>query len=179
MVDPGKLLSLRTLSLSEPSADVPNEEDQSFKTYLHWLQCVVRFCSHHMTTEMTLYVALSIGRTSAFLRRLLAYSRPSRTRLMCPRTRREGHHTIVMSCYYFPIRTRMPSSRSHPAHLSEMHSMYGSLCRNMHSGLTAEARLCGERSGIWRVRGSGERSLVSPHDYTLGRSRADLSSRKT
>ena len=124
-------------------------------------------------------VALSTGRISAFLRHLLAYSRPFRTHLMSPRTRREGHHTTVMSCYYFPIRTRMPSSRSRPAHLSEMHSMYDSLCRSMHSGLTAEVRLCGGRSGTWRARGSGERSLVSLHAHLLGRSRADLSSRKT
>ncbi len=101
MADPGK----------------PDEENQSFKTYLDWLQCICQFsfssCEHQD------YVMLSISRMSASLRHLMACSLPSRIRLMCPYTLRGGRHTILMSCYYFPMRTRLPSSRPHPAHLSD------------------------------------------------------------
>ena len=145
---------------SELLADVPNEENQSFKTYLHWLQCVCPFLFSSCNFRDD--VALSLGRTLASLRHLLACSQPSHTRLMCPHTLHGGRHTIVMSCYFFPMQTRLPSSRSRPARSREIISMYGTSCRSMHSGLMAVAHICGGQSGIKRVRGSGERSSVSP-----------------
>ncbi|SRR6266702_604048 len=77
----------------------------------------------------------------------MTFSLPWRIRLLCPRTLRGGRNTTAMSCYDFPTRTRLPSSRFRRAHSSEMLSVYERLCRNLHERLMAPAHLCGRRLG--------------------------------
>ena len=160
MVDPGKLLLLsqRRHHLNCPQMFRTKRTSHSRRTFIG-CSAFVHFRSHY--TKYRDDVAL-LGRTSAFLRHLLACCQPSHTRPMCPHTLHGGRHTIVMSCYFFPMQTRLPSSRSRPARSREIISMYGTSCRSMHWGLMAEAHICGGQSGIRRVRGSGERSSVSP-----------------